>query len=66
LEGLGLQSKEEMAREFVARWATMPLTRAVDSLILQVTGVHTPTMRALRKVAAELPEGVEWIDEAGS
>jgi len=62
LDGLGLSSKEERAAEFVAQWATMPLTRAVDTLILQISRKETSVSKILQKISRETSLVIEWVD----
>jgi hypothetical protein len=42
------------------RWLMIPLTRAIDTLVIQVGGRDTPFKRALRQVAESCVDFVEW------
>ena len=47
---------------FAARWLMIPLTRAIDTLVIQVQSENHIVTKALRQVADERPELIEWHD----
>jgi hypothetical protein len=49
------------AQHEAARWLMIPLTRAMDTLVIQLDRSHSPVRAALEAAAAEYPESVEWI-----
>jgi hypothetical protein len=57
---LALRSSEEEAKLFAARWCMVPLTRAVDTLILVIRDEKSKMAGILRKVANELDGIVSW------
>lgn len=66
-EGLNLDlprdlftSPEELAKRYACQWLTIPLTRAIDTLVLHVDDEQSEFKSALRRVAEELPDVVEW------
>jgi hypothetical protein len=44
-----------------ARWTMIPLTRAIDTLVVQISQTYSPLRAALRAASAECGEYVEWI-----
>lgn len=50
-----------MLQQAVARWLLMPLTRAIDTLVIQIDSQQSPMYNALAAAAAEYPDIVEWI-----
>ncbi len=54
------RSPEDMAQEAAARWAMIAMTRAIDSLVIQISPVNTPIRTALQSVADRHPDFVEW------
>jgi hypothetical protein len=44
-----------------ARWLMIPLTRAMDTLVIQIDSVHSPVRTAIEAAAAEHPDYVEWV-----
>ncbi len=55
-------SREQAAQLFAARWCMIPLTRAIDTLVLQVRDFDSPPGRALKACAEIYPEIVEVIE----
>lgn len=52
---------EQQAREYAARWLMIPLTRAIDTLVIQVSSSDHPVVEELRAVAKErCADFVEW------
>lgn len=51
---------ETTAHAEAARWAMIPLTRAMDTLLLQISHRNTYAGAALRRVADRYPDFVEW------
>jgi hypothetical protein len=56
-----MQSQSELANAFASQWALIPMTRAVDTLILQMSGRGVLT-EAIRITAASHRDFVEVID----
>src|SRR6185312_5151032 len=48
------------ASKFAARWVMIPVTRAVDTLVIELGPAETPLHHALRRVASQHPDFVEW------
>lgn len=52
---------EERAAAFASRWAMIPLTRAMDTLVINVSGQSSPIREALAKVHAQRGDFIEWV-----
>jgi len=46
---------------YAARWLLIPLTRAIDTLVIQLDKRHSPVRTALEAAAAEYSDYIEWI-----
>jgi len=49
------------AHLYAARWLFIPLTRAMDTLVIQLSQRHSPLRTALQAAAAECGDYVTWI-----
>lgn len=56
-----LTGNPSLAHREAARWLMIPLTRAMDTLVLQVDREYSPVRTALEAAAAECPDYVEWL-----
>jgi GTPase SAR1 family protein len=52
---------EERAAAFASRWAMIPLTRAMDTLVINISAQSGPIRDALAKVQKQRGDFVEWI-----
>ena len=55
-----MMNAEHLADLFAARWLMIPLTRAIDYLVLQISNPEHPIANVLRKTANDFPGIVEW------
>jgi len=56
-----LETQEEVADRFSARWGMIPMTRAIDTLVLQVSaGSHTS------KMLADIARGRDYVEVIGA
>lgn len=55
-----LNDDPKQAHRFAARWVMIPLTRAIDSLVIQIDYKPSAIRTALEKAAALCPESVFW------
>lgn len=55
-----MASPAEQARRHAARWCMIPISRAMDTLVIGIDDAHSELGRALRGVAARMPDVVEW------
>lgn len=51
---------EKAAHLFAAQWLMIPLTRAIDTLVIQINSIDHPIGRALQTAARECKDLVEW------
>ena len=58
---LALESLEEKRRRFVYLWALIPLTRAIDTLVITLSNPNSYISKVLKEVYEENPDFVEWI-----
>jgi hypothetical protein len=61
-EELALESFQEKRDKFVYLWSLIPLTRAIDTLIITIKNKDSKIGQALRKVYEQNPDYVQWID----
>ena len=58
---LALETPEERANRFVSLWALMPLTRAIDTLAITLSGVSEDEIyKRLKEVGKLMPDVIEW------
>lgn len=56
----GPQDLETEAHEFAAKWLMIPLTRAIDTLVIHLSGRTNPLREALIRTAQKWQDIVEW------
>jgi hypothetical protein len=56
----GASDADPQASLFAARWLMIPLSRAIDTLVIQVGRRFSPLKAALREVADACQDFVEW------
>jgi hypothetical protein len=57
-----LDTPEEHAAAFASRWAMIPLTRAMDTLVINVSARPGVIKQALAKVREQRTDFMEWIN----
>jgi AAA domain len=57
-----VETREEAAARHAARWVMIPLTRAIDTLVIGLGSVPGPLRGVLRRVADRHPDFVEWLE----
>jgi hypothetical protein len=57
-----VESRAEAADRHAARWIMIPLTRAMDTLVISVGTAPGPLRDVLLDVAGRRPDFVEWIE----
>ena len=55
------ETAEERAALFASLWAMIPLTRAIDTLVINVSAQPSPIKQALARVQEQRADFVEWI-----
>lgn len=58
---LMLESPEERKRKYLYNWAMIPLTRAIDTLVITIKDPASKTAKLLREIAEEHPDFVSWL-----
>lgn len=58
---LMLESPEERKRKYLYNWAMIPLTRAIDTLVITIKDPNSKTAKLLREIAEEHPDFVNWL-----
>ena len=64
-ESAPLFDKESAAHEYAARWLMIPLTRAMDTLVIHVTSSDHRVTEILRNLQVRYKDMVEWIKVEG-
>lgn len=59
---LALESEEEKRERFVNLWSLIPLTRAIDTLVINLKDNHGRVYEIFRKLYEENPDYVAWVD----
>lgn len=59
---LALESFEEKRDRFVYLWSLIPLTRAIDTLVLTIKDKDSRIHGILREIYEENPDFIQWID----
>jgi hypothetical protein len=54
------QDIEAEAHQFAARWLIIPLTRAIDTLVIHLSGQVSPLRTALERTSQKWQDIVEW------
>ena len=54
-------SDEELAKLHASRWVMIPLTRAIDTLVINIGAQQSFVRDALLKVAKARPDIIDWI-----
>ena len=60
-DALLLESPKERKKKYIYNWAMLPLTRAIDTLIITIKDNDSDTAKLLREVASECRDFVTWI-----
>lgn len=61
-EELALESFDEKRERFVNLWTLIPLTRAIDTLIITIKDKNTQIAKILREIYLKNPDNIEWIE----
>lgn len=59
---LALETLEEKRKRFVYLWSLIPLTRAIDTLIITIKDKNSDVYKFLENTYKKYPDFVEWID----
>lgn len=58
---LMLETEAELRIKYLLNWLFMPLTRAIDTIIISLKNRDSETGRMLQKVVADNPDYMSWI-----
>lgn len=61
-ERLLFASNKELAHQHACRWLMMPLSRAIDTLVINISHKDTIISRALKSVKQECGDIIEWYE----
>jgi len=61
-EQLALRSDDETSRLLAQRWAMIPLTRAIDTLVITLRDAKSDTGKRLRSLHEQMPDFVTWLN----
>ena len=56
-----LEAFEEKRNKFVSLWTLIPLTRAIDTLIITIKDSKSKIAKVLKDIAQNNPDNIEWI-----
>lgn len=61
--GIGelFDAPDELAAQHAARWAMIPLTRAMDTIVINVSSKQSPLKSSLKRVHERRSDFVQWI-----
>jgi len=59
---LALESFNETRNRFVYLWALIPMTRAIDTLVITLSQSESKIKSALREIYESNPDYIEWIE----
>lgn len=57
-----IETRDEAAARHAARWVMIPLTRAIDTLVIGLGAAPVPLRDVLRRAAERHPDFVEWVE----
>lgn len=61
VDALMLESQEERKQKYLYNWAMIPLTRAIDTIIITIKDQTSGTARLLKRISEEHPDFVSWL-----
>ena len=60
---LDFYSEDEKKKIYATRWLLIPLTRAIDTIVLQIENKNSYISNILRKIYEKNTEFIEWRKE---
>ncbi len=61
IDSLLLESPEEHKKKYIYNWVMIPLTRAIDTLVITLNDCESDVGRLLRSIADENPDFITWM-----
>ena len=62
VDSLLLETPQEHKKKYLYNWAMIPLTRAIDTIIITLKNPLSDTGVLLKEIANECRDFVTWID----
>lgn len=62
-DSLYLESAEDIQMKNLINWILIPLTRAIDTIVITISDPNSPTAKILHKLANNNPDYVRFIEE---
>ena len=62
VDSLLLETPEERKGKYLLNWAMIPLTRAIDTIVITLKNPMSKAALFLKEVAVECSDFVTWID----
>ena len=56
-----LESPDDMKKRYLYNWAMIPLTRAIDTLVITLKNPNSETGLLLKKIYGQCRDFVSWI-----
>jgi hypothetical protein len=61
VDALMLESPKERKKKYLYNWAMIPLTRAIDTIVITVKDPTSETARLLKEISDQHPDFVSWL-----
>lgn len=61
VDALMLESPMERKKKYLYNWAMIPLTRAIDTIIITIKDPTSETARLLKKLSEEHSDFINWL-----
>lgn len=61
VDALLLESPADRKKKYMYNWAMIPLTRAIDTIIITVKDPMSETARSLKEIAEKHPDFINWL-----
>ena len=61
VDTLLLESPQERKKKYLYNWSMIPLTRAIDTLVITIKDPQSATGKMIHEIAQECPDYVSWI-----
>lgn len=61
VDTLMLESPDDRKRKYLYNWAMIPITRAIDTLVITIKDPNSETAMLLKEISEEHPDFVSWM-----
>lgn len=61
VDALMLESPMERKKKYLYNWAMIPLTRAIDTIVITISDPTSETARLLKEISEDHPDFVSWL-----